>query len=172
MGADGPLLICYEGSDGSKSALAAALDLFADADRDLVVACYWQPFGFPDRRLATALLELVQDVDDINEREERLARELAEEGATLAREAGRSARAEAIRIDGPIDEAILTHADALDASAIVLGSRSRTGVRSLILGDVANEVAQRATRPVVLAPSDDLSRRRRSELNGIVRAPE
>jgi len=37
-------------------------------------------------------------------------------------------------------------------------------LRSLILGDVANEVVQRATRPVLVIPAGDLSERRRDEL--------
>jgi nucleotide-binding universal stress UspA family protein len=161
MDGNGPLLICYDGSEGSKAALQAAVVLFAD--RDVLVTCYWQPFAQSGKRLAIELLELVQDADSINEREAKLARELAEEGAALARAAGRTAAAEAIRIDGPVDEAILTHADEIGAVAIALGSRSRTNLRSLLLGDIANEVAQRATRPVLLAPSTDLSRRRREE---------
>jgi hypothetical protein len=62
-----------------------------------------------------------------------------------------------------VDEAILGQADEIDAAAIVLGSRSRSNLRFLLLGDIANEVAPRATRPVLLAPSGDLSRRRRDE---------
>lgn len=158
---EGPLLICYDGSDGSRAALEAAVALFAE--RDLVVACYWQPFGQSGGRLAINLLELVQDADSINAREEALAQEVAEEGAALARLAGRTATAEAIRIDGPVDEAILSHAEEIGAAAIALGSRGRTRLRSLLLGDVANEIAQRATQPVLLAPSSDLARRRREE---------
>lgn len=162
MNGDGPLLICYEGSEGSRAAIEAAGRLFAQSRA--VVACYWQPFAESNKRLAISILELVQDAASVNEREERLARDIAEEGAQLARAAGLEAEAIAVKIDGPVDEAILGHADELDASAIVLGSRGRTSFRSLILGDVANEVVQRAARPVIVAPSGDLAHRRRDEL--------
>jgi nucleotide-binding universal stress UspA family protein len=158
MSRAGPLLICYDGSESARTALEAAAELFRG--RDAVVASYWQPFAASGKRLGLEILELVQNAGAINAREEELARTLAEEGATVARAAG-LAEARAIEIDGPIDEAILNHADEIDASAIVLGSRSRTGLRSLILGNVANEIVQRSGRPVFLAPSDELARGRR-----------
>jgi nucleotide-binding universal stress UspA family protein len=157
----GPLLVCYDGSEGAKAALAAAALAFAG--REAVVACYWQPFGSA-KRFGIDLREIVQDPDDINRREAALAETLAEEGRTLARDAGLDAEAQAVKIDGPIDEAILSHANELDAAAIVLGSRSRCSLRSLLNGSIANEIVQRSPRPVYLAPSPALAERRRDEL--------
>jgi nucleotide-binding universal stress UspA family protein len=158
---EGPLLVCYDGSEGARAALDAAVHLFAG--REAVVACYWQPFGASGRRFATEILELVQDAPSINEREEEQARSFAEEGAALVRAAGLTAEAEAVRIDVPIDEAILAHAERIDALAIVMGSRRRSTLRSLLLGNTAYEIAQRAARPVLLAPSSVLAERRREE---------
>jgi nucleotide-binding universal stress UspA family protein len=161
MSGTGPLLICYDGSESARAALESATVIFAG--HEAIVASYWQPFAASGKRLGINILELVQNAGTINEREEEVAREIAEEGAAIARAAGLSAEARAIEIDGPIDDAILNHADELDAAAIVLGSRSRTGLRSLILGNVANEIAQRATRPVLLVPSPKLASDRRAE---------
>jgi nucleotide-binding universal stress UspA family protein len=157
-----PILVCYDGSEGARTALEHAASLFAQGRA--VVACYWQPFAETTKRFGVDILELVQDAASINEREAQLAIETAEEGAQLARAAGLQAEAQAVRIDGPIDEAILIHADALDASAIVLGARKRSSLRSVLVGAVANEVVQRATRPVFLAPSEHLAERRREDL--------
>jgi nucleotide-binding universal stress UspA family protein len=115
--------------------------------------------------LAVDLRELVENTDDVNRREAELAGRIAEEGAALAREAGLDAEARAVEIDGRIDDAVLAHADQLDAAAIVLGSRSRSSVRSLLLGSTANEIAQLATRPVFLVPSTGLAAGRRTELD-------
>src|SRR5262245_50049312 len=162
MDGRGPLLICYDGSRGAEAALDAAAALFAPAEA--VVACYWEPFGkASDRRVGIDILQLVQDPESINEREEALAEEIAEEGAARARAAGLIATGQAVKISAPIDEAILAHAEELDTAAIVLGARSRSALRSLILGDVANEVVQRATRSVFVVPSRGLSRRRHDE---------
>jgi nucleotide-binding universal stress UspA family protein len=156
-----PLLVCYDGSDGAKAALEAAAAAFAP--HRAVVACYWMPFAASTRRFGLDIRELVQDADEVNRKEAALAAALAEEGAELARAAGLDADGQGIEIDGPIDEAILSHADDIDAAAIVLGSRSRSAIRSLLLGSIANEIAQRAPRPVYLAPSLSLAERRRDQ---------
>jgi nucleotide-binding universal stress UspA family protein len=158
---EGPLLLCYDGSEGARAALHASVRFFAG--RGALVACYWQPFASSDRRFAIEILELVQNAASINEREEQLARRFAEEGAALVQAAGLTAEAEAVRIDMPIDEAILAHAERIDALAIVMGSRRRSTLRSLLLGNTANEIAQRSARPVLLAPSRTLAERRREE---------
>jgi nucleotide-binding universal stress UspA family protein len=160
--AAGPLLVCYDGSDGAKAALAAAAAAFAGSEA--LVACYWQPFAASSKRFGLDLRELVQDADDINRREEALAAALAEDGTALARAAGLDAHAQPVEIDCPIEEAILAHADELDAAVIVLGSRSRSTIRSLLLGSTANEIVQRAPRPVYLAPSPALAARRNDQL--------
>ena len=110
MDGQGPLLLCYDGSEGARAAIEAAAALVGN--REAVIACYWQPFAESSKRFAINILELVQDPAGINEREEQLAQQVAEEGATLAAQAGFAARASAIKIDSPIDEAILAHADA------------------------------------------------------------
>jgi nucleotide-binding universal stress UspA family protein len=156
------LLICYDGSEGARAALEVAATFFAPAEA--VVACYWEPFAEASNRVAIDILELVQDPERINEREEALAAGIAVEGEARARAAGLDATGRAVKITTPIDEAVLSHAEELDASAIVLGARSRSPLRSLILGDVANEVVQRATRPVLVVPSRGLSRRRHDAL--------
>jgi len=135
---DGPLLICYDGSDAAKAALDEAARLFSG--QAAVVACYWQPLVARPGRFGNVL------------------------GVALARDAGLDAEGRSVEIDGPIEEAILAHADELDAGAIVIGARSRSSLRSLLIGNVANEVVQRATRPVFMTPSPQLALRRGDEL--------
>jgi len=78
----------------------------------------------------------------------------------LAAAGGLAARAEAVPSDSTLGDAILAHAQAIDAAAIVLGSQSRSRLRSLILGSAANEIVQRAAVPVFVAPSPRLADRR------------
>lgn len=159
---DGPLLICYDGSDAAKAALDEAARLFSG--QAAVVACYWQPLVARPGRFGNVLGEVVEDAGDINRREKELAAAIADEGVALARDAGLDAEGRSVEIDGPIEEAILAHADELDAGAIVIGARSRSSLRSLLIGNVANEVVQRATRPVFMTPSPQLALRRGDEL--------
>jgi nucleotide-binding universal stress UspA family protein len=154
---EAPILVCYDGSDGARAALDTAVIAFHGP---LVVACYWQPFGESQKRFGIDLLEMVQDPASINEREQALAQGIAEEGAARVEAAGGTAEPVAIKVSTPVDQAILTHADELDALAIVLGSRSRSAISSVLLGDVASVIVQLSNRPVFVVPSTKLVDRR------------
>jgi nucleotide-binding universal stress UspA family protein len=158
----GPILLCYDGSDDAAAAIEAVGPHFAG--REAVVACFWQPFAQVAKRFAVSLLEVVQDPPEINARESELAQRLAEQGAAVARAAGLPAEGRAIEVTKPIDEAIIAYAEEIDTPMIVLGSRGRSGIGSMLLGDVAHDVVQRSTRMVVVVPSPRLSGRRRAEL--------
>jgi nucleotide-binding universal stress UspA family protein len=162
MDANGPILFCFDGSDDAAAAIEVAGPMFAG--RPATVVCFWQPFGKVGKRFAVSLLEVVQEAESVNEREASLARQLAEAGAAVARETGLEAESVAVEVNAPLAEAIITYADQIDAPVIVLGARGRSGVGSMLLGDVARDVVQRSTRPVLVVPSAGLSGRRRADL--------
>jgi nucleotide-binding universal stress UspA family protein len=158
----GPVLVCYDGSDHARAAIEASARFLQG--REALVVCFWTPFVYIARRYAVSLLELVQDPETVNAREEALAEAIAGEGAQLAVELGLRASPQAVRIEERLDRAILDVADQIDTPLIVVGARGRSNLGSLFLGDVADEVVQRATRPVFVAPSSGLAGRRREEL--------
>jgi nucleotide-binding universal stress UspA family protein len=162
VAAAGPILLCYDGSDDAREAITTAAVVFGGGEA--VVGCFWQPLGHIANRFAVNLLELVQDPGSVNTREAMLAQHLADEGAELASQAGLHASGRAIEVSLPIDEAIIAYADELDAQLVVLGSRGRSNIGSMLLGDVANDVVQRSNRPVFLVPSSRLANRRRDTL--------
>lgn len=89
-----------------------------------------------------ALGEFTQQLSEFTEAQlgERLERaKAAGVTATTARRRGR-----------PHDE-ICALAEEVDADLIVVGSAGRTGVKRLVLGSVAENVAHRAPRPVLIA---------------------
>jgi nucleotide-binding universal stress UspA family protein len=45
----------------------------------------------------------------------------------------------------------------MDVTAIVMGSRGLTGVKSLLLGSVSHELIQHADRTVVVVPSPEVA---------------
>jgi nucleotide-binding universal stress UspA family protein len=61
--------------------------------------------------------------------------------------------ADSVRHRGRPDDAIVELAESLDAALVVVGGVGRTGVKRLVLGSVAERVAHRSPRPVLIARS-------------------
>jgi nucleotide-binding universal stress UspA family protein len=159
------MLFCYDGSDDAAASIEAVAPLFVG--RPAVVVCFWQPFAEVAKRFAVSLLEVVQEAGSVNAREAALAHDLANAGAAIAHKAGLAAEAVAVEVSKPVDEAIIAYADERDARVIVMGARGRSSIGSMLLGDVAHDVVQRSSRPVLLVPSARLSGRRREELGEV-----
>lgn len=146
----GPVLIAYDGSLSAEHAIAVAAGrLRADA---AVVLTAWEtivfagPMGFANPYIDP----------DVESARGAHAAELAERGAGLAREAGfASAEPRAEHADQAVWATILEVARELDASAIVLGARGLSTVKSALLGSISHAVAQHADRPVLIVPSPD-----------------
>jgi nucleotide-binding universal stress UspA family protein len=143
-----PILLCYDGSEDAKRAIAHAAELFV-TDRALVLSA-WQPAA-----MAYAYewpgVTYVPGMEALDTANEVLARRLAAEGAALAEAAGLAAEPVAVRSDGPLWRTIVAEADACEVAAIVLGSRGRSAPRELMLGSVARAVGHHARRPVLVA---------------------
>ncbi len=77
---DGPILFAYDGSDYAKAAIQQAAEQLKGGRRAIVLTV-WQPYT-PPFVAATVI------PDEVEEGIEEDARRVAEEGATLAREAG------------------------------------------------------------------------------------
>ena len=59
-------------------------------------------------------------------------------------------------------EANIAEAAEIEASAIVIGSRGLTGLKSVLLGSVSHAVLQHADLPVIVAPSAEVAAARRA----------
>jgi nucleotide-binding universal stress UspA family protein len=146
---DKPVLFCYDGSDGSKTALTAAVELIKPGDA--VVLVVWMPASIQLAR-AGSFLVAVPNEGEIDEQEEAAARKIAEEGAAGARERGYNASARVAEAAESVARTIDEVAHEIDAGLVVCGQRGRGAIGSALLGSVSHALASHAKRPVLIAP--------------------
>lgn len=148
---DQPVLFCYDGSDGSKSAMAAAAELVMHP-ADAVVLTVWMPVAV---RLARggSLMTFVPNEDEADEQEVAIAQRIAAEGVEAARRRGYDAVARVAEATELIAKTIDEVADEIDAGLIVCGQRGLGPMRSALLGSVSHALTARARRPVLIAPA-------------------
>jgi len=154
------IVIGYDGSDDARAAIEQAGKLLGGGRATVVVV--WERFVEVLAHTGAGLGMVAPMVDyaEIDAATEESARQRAEEGAKLARDAGFEADATSRVRETSIAEAILAEADAVTADAIVLGTRGLTGVKSVVLGSVSHAVLHHADRPVVVVPSPEVAKER------------
>src|ERR1700742_3373278 len=88
---DRPVLFCYDGSEGAKTALSVAVELVMHP-ADAVVLAVWTPIAVQLAR-GGSLLVVVPNEGELDEEEMAAARRIADEGAAGARRRGYNASA-------------------------------------------------------------------------------
>jgi nucleotide-binding universal stress UspA family protein len=151
------ILICFDGSADSRAAVEHAAQLFGDAP--VTVLSVWEPFVELIARTPLGFGPVPSGADPvgIDEAGRKAANEVAVEGAALATRLGMKAVAGSASRAPRTARAILLQARELEATAIVMGSRGLTGVKSLLLGSVSREVIRHADRAVVVVPSPEVA---------------
>jgi nucleotide-binding universal stress UspA family protein len=144
-----PVLFCYDGSDGSKTALTAAAELIKPADAVILVV--WTPAAVQLAQ-AGSLLVAVPNEGEIDEQEAATARRLAEEGAAGAHRRGYNASARIAQATDSVAKTIDEVAQEIDAGLVVCGQRGRGAISSALLGSVSHALAAHTKRPVLIAP--------------------
>jgi nucleotide-binding universal stress UspA family protein len=144
--ADGPLLLCFDGSARAARAIKRAGALFAG--RDALVVTVWQPTPLGSIAWSGVTASMVEFFR-FDRAGADAARRVADEGVRIAMDAGLQATPLAVEADGPVWLTILEIADRHDAATIVMGSRGLTGLRSTLLGSVSNAVVHHTDRPTL-----------------------
>jgi nucleotide-binding universal stress UspA family protein len=147
--AAGPLLLCYDGSDGATHAIKRAGALFAG--RNAVVVTVWQPPS-PLGSLASLTGASVDTFAEANRAAAERARRVTREGVRIASEAGLTAEPATVRTTASAWTAILEIADRHDAATIVLGTRARAGMHVTPMGSVSSAVVHHTARPALVIP--------------------
>jgi nucleotide-binding universal stress UspA family protein len=146
---DKPVLFCYDGSDGSRTALTAAAEWIKPADA--VVLTVWTPAAILLAR-AGSFIVAIPNEGEVDLQEAASAQQIAEEGAAGARRRGYNAIARVARAGESVAKTIDEVAEDLDAGLIVCGQRGRGAVGSALLGSVSHALAAHTKRPVLIAP--------------------
>jgi nucleotide-binding universal stress UspA family protein len=144
-----PVLFCYDGSDGSKTALAAAAEMIKPADA--VVLVVWMAAAVQLAR-AGSFVVAVPNEGEIDDQEAAIARQIADEGAARARERGYNAAARIAQATESVARTIDEIAHEIDAGLVVCGQRGRGMIGSALLGSVSHALAIHTKRPLLIAP--------------------
>jgi nucleotide-binding universal stress UspA family protein len=154
------ILLGYDGSDNAKEAIERAGVLFKGQSG--VVLVIWEQYGEIVARAPAGFdrVAALPEYARLDDASQAAAQQVAEQGAALARDGGLDATPRTAPRSGAMAETILNEAEAVDADAIVLGSRGRGGIGSFLLGSVSHAVLQSADRPVLIVPSSAVARER------------
>lgn len=149
------ILIAYDGSADAHAAIDRAAALFPGEPATVVTV--WVPFIELLARTGSGLAFSpgMVDIDELDAATEANARNLAQEGVERAKDAGLNAQPRTRAQRANVAEAILVEAEELGASAIVVGTRGLTGLKSVLLGSVSHGVLHHAHIPVLVVPAAD-----------------
>lgn len=147
------ILICYDGSDYAVHAVAVAARLFPEAQAHVLNV--WEPLERIIARYAALGPYIVENVSQADTDIEGEAAGTAAAGAQLASEAGLRATPQTAPLHTTVWEAVVEVAEALEADAIVTGTRSLHGMREVFSSPLTHALLQHSGRPVLAVPLPD-----------------
>jgi nucleotide-binding universal stress UspA family protein len=134
----GDIVLGYDGSDGSKAALAQAIDLAGRLGVALIVV-----YGYEVSPIGGEVTDLAAALHDMGEK-------TAAEAAAQAREAG--IEATIVIAEGDRAETLAKLAKTVDAAMIAVGTRGERPIAGVILGSIAHKLLHVSTVPVLVVP--------------------
>jgi nucleotide-binding universal stress UspA family protein len=149
---NGPLLLCYDGSEGARHAIAVAGREFGR--QQALVLHFWESWVAEAPALARVSATVQGVAAELDEIADEQSADRTAEGVQVAEEAGFDAEGLSERATGPAWKAVLDIADQHRCAAIVVGSRGLTGL-SAALGSVSNGAIHHSRRPVLVVPPEE-----------------
>lgn len=156
------ILVCYDGSAGAQAAIDRAGELLPGNEATVLVL--WETILETMSRngVLGAGLGMIGGYGDAEADAaiKQAAVDTADEGAQRGTDAGLLATPRIERRHGDAATEILRVAADVDSDLVVLGTRGRSGIKSLMLGSVSQAVLHHADRPVLVIPSEELAEAR------------
>jgi nucleotide-binding universal stress UspA family protein len=151
------ILLAYDGSAASESALRAAAALFPGA-RAVVVTARRDPLAFEQAAEATLAAVppdvVASGVESLNRAAEQEAAETADGGAKAAEAAGLAAEPRVADAGGSPWHGLRRVAEEIGADVIVCGSRGLGALSRAALGSTSTGLLHHARRPVLVVPEE------------------
>ena len=141
----GPLLLCFDGSEAAERAIRTAPVLVGRGRAARVLYAYK-----PTERSLGVAQAMTGGRIDAPVLGEADAHAVVDRGVAIARDAGFEAEPLLAVADRPTAALIAERAEELDAPAIVMGQRGRSGLKTAVLGSVSRDVVNAYHRPVLL----------------------
>jgi nucleotide-binding universal stress UspA family protein len=145
MSADGPFVLCYDGSEAAERAIEVSTGLLGTGRKAKLLYVYK-----PTERSMGVAQGITGGRIDAPVSGEADAHDLIDRGVKFARDAGYDVEPVLVQADRAIAEIITATAEEVDAPAIVMGQRGRSGLKSALLGSVSRDVVNAYHRPVII----------------------
>lgn len=140
------ILAAFDGSEGSKAATRKAAELAKLCGAELTVLTLYRHHSVLEGSMYVTNAEKPDDIDKIMLDR---AKEIAEVGASIAREVGPE-KIRAFVKGGPVSRTIVSFSQEHGNDLIVIGSRGLGSLEGVLLGSVSHKVTSLAKCPVLV----------------------
>lgn len=140
------ILVAFDGSDGSESALRKGAELAKLCGAELTVLTLHRHHSVLEGSMYVTDAEKPDNVDEIMKTH---AKEIAERGAAIARESG-CTKIRAFVKGGPTARTIVSFSQEHENDLIVMGSRGMGSIEGFLLGSVSHKVTSLSQCPVLV----------------------
>ncbi|XP_062572938.1 universal stress protein YxiE-like [Saccostrea cucullata] len=159
------ILIAVDGSKESIFALKEYMEKIHNEDKyAVVIHCAHYSISNPEELSITR--DDAQTIKDILQKDEQRMLALTEDLKRLLKE--NNIPGEVVRLEGKPESAIISKAEELDASLIVMGSRGLGTIRRTILGSVSEYVLHHSHIPVMVCKCESNNSTEKNESRDLI----